>query len=356
MCCVCRLPRAFVRFRVMVPLEKFINVSTFRQIIADGPFDNGVVDKLILFELPPNDQGQAWYSFTRVLVKDVLIFVDRMPNIFTPLEPVNALVPPPVFALDAPTNNTIPFASIDETVPPPTYDELLNMNMQPLSPEPEERYVSPPASPLDELLNISDHYGHNAFMPPPPPPPTPTPTCPIHGIRFEPPQIMSPDPFPPLLMSPGPFPPASPLHPEPSQLFEPIEIKPEPASPAQIHPEAPQSHFGCISFPPSPPAPTCPIHGMRFEPPQIMSPDPFPPLLMSPGPFPPASPLHPEPSQLFEPTEIKSEPASAAQIHPEPPRVRILYIPDPVGIPVNVIQNAEEVEAMLVFQPPSALI
>ena len=77
---------------------------------------------------------------------------------------------------------------------------------------------------------------------------------------------------------------------------------------------------------------------------------------MSPGPFPPASPLHPEPSQLFEPTKIKSEPASAAQIHPEPPRVRILYIPDPVGIPVNVIQNAEEVEAMLVFQPPSTLI
>ena len=84
--CVCRMPRAFVRYPVIHP-DEFVNVSTFHDDIAQGPFPHGTVDKLIIFDLPENE-AYGWFSFCRVVTKDVLVFCDDVPNFLSHLEQI----------------------------------------------------------------------------------------------------------------------------------------------------------------------------------------------------------------------------------------------------------------------------
>jgi len=265
MCCVCRMPRAFVTFPEQpFPLEKFFGVATFQEVAIDGPFTRGMVDKLILFDVPEsNIDAYGWFCFKRVLLRDILIFVDNVPNLF------DALPPPPT--------------------PPPTYTDLLNMQLQPLTPE-CQNYMFPRE--IDYGLRPEDFI-------PPPPPPTPRgigfasdpPASPQEGI----PQMFKPDPTPTVIRFASP-----PASPDP------------PASPQEGIPQM---------FKPDPSPPASPQGGIT----QILKPEPD------------ASPASHQPPQSAEPLPF-----------------RILYIPDPIAIPINLVND--ESDAMLVFQPPAALI
>ena len=156
MCCVCSTPRAFVQNPVLLP-DRFVNVSTFYDVISEGPFTHGSVQKLIIFDLDTESYG--WYSFCRVALTDVLIFCD-VPNFFEPIEP-NLTSPlltyaelmhepsPPFPTLDMPPANLM-----NEHSPElPTYAELMNvapaelMNVPPAAPPPSPENITPPASP-----------------------------------------------------------------------------------------------------------------------------------------------------------------------------------------------------------------
>ena len=144
MCCECSVARAFVEFPTPVPIDKFINVASFQQVIDDGPFVEGNIDKLIYFDMPEHEDN-GWYCFGRVILNDVLIFSDNVPNLFA-----TAIAPPP---------------------PPPSYSDL--MNIQPTL----------------------------SFEEPPAPPPTPVSG---HQISYDPPRSPSPPPMR-LLFVPDPI-------------------------------------------------------------------------------------------------------------------------------------------------------
>jgi len=80
------MPRAFVQYPVL-HLDHFVNVSTFHDVIAEGPFAHGSVEKLIIFDLPENE-SYGWYSFCRVALTDVLVFCDEVPHFFNHLQQI----------------------------------------------------------------------------------------------------------------------------------------------------------------------------------------------------------------------------------------------------------------------------
>jgi len=146
-------------------IDKLIGVSTFDQIIAEGVFPGGSLDKLIVFDLLHESEADGWANFMNVNLSDLLIFADQSPNFFEPL--------------------------IFGNQPPPSYSEVANAT--PPSPHniqaEERRFASsaipPPPSirsdrPVEYFPRLIEPAAQ-CFVPPPPP-------------RAMPPPIESPDP------------------------------------------------------------------------------------------------------------------------------------------------------------------
>ena len=210
--CVCRFPAAFIHYIPPGVSDKLVCMCTFDQIIAEGVFQGGSVEKLIVFDLLPEPQPDGWGNFVNVNLSDLVIFADQKPNFFEPL----------IFA----------------NQPPPSYSEVANARMAPPPPTPpsphiiqtEERRFArsaiPPPSIKSEIDRPVEYFPPlieptvhcspvtRSFVPPPPPPPQST--------RTMPPPIESPDPPHPGVthfMDPVNIP-LNPVHNEEEEMYD----------------------------------------------------------------------------------------------------------------------------------------